>query len=143
MEQHLGRYLTKDEHVHHINAIRTDNRIENMILTKGHSDHQKTYHPYIKPDYKCLICGTDETVLSNRQDKYFYYKWSSYKDGYICHKCYMDIYNEKLKREHANQTEFVKCQCDPKCKEMIPKYTRDNSLARYKHGHNKRKYKIN
>jgi len=33
MEAHIGRKLTRDECVHHINEIRTDNRLENLLLT--------------------------------------------------------------------------------------------------------------
>ena len=35
MEQQLGRYLEKDEHVHHRNGVRTDNRPENLELWVG------------------------------------------------------------------------------------------------------------
>jgi hypothetical protein len=41
MEQHLGRYLIKQEDIHHINKVKTDNRIENLMLFPNRSAHRK------------------------------------------------------------------------------------------------------
>jgi hypothetical protein len=42
MEQHLGRYLLSSEHIHHINGIRDDDRLENLILVTN-SEHAKLH----------------------------------------------------------------------------------------------------
>ena len=46
VEEKIGRYLRPDEHVHHVNHIKNDNRIENLMVVnnKEHRElHAKRY----------------------------------------------------------------------------------------------------
>jgi len=44
MEEKIGRYLSEDESVHHINENREDNRISNLMLFKTRGQHTKFHH---------------------------------------------------------------------------------------------------
>ena len=43
MEKKIGRFLLKEEIIHHLNENKSDNRIENLVITNS-SEHIKKYH---------------------------------------------------------------------------------------------------
>lgn len=59
MEQHIGRRILPGENVHHINGIKTDNRLENLqLLTVADhlNKHRKPPDPSMKIECMCLFC---------------------------------------------------------------------------------------
>lgn len=56
-EKHIGRYLKKEEVVHHKNGIITDNRLCNLELFETKGQHTKLAHPEIIERTKKLNKG--------------------------------------------------------------------------------------
>jgi len=84
MEQYLGRKLSPNELIHHINGNKKDNRIENLQLTTRRlhpSSHKKDMS-----DRKCSDCGSNKTQV--KKNGWIVWVRHPITKGWLCHKCY-------------------------------------------------------
>ena len=68
MAAHVGRDLRTDEHVHHRNGVKSDNRLENLEILSI-ADHAREHHPGRVESKWCSVacvgCGADLRRLKN------------------------------------------------------------------------------
>lgn len=112
MEMHIERFTTRDEHVHHLNGIRDDNRIENLqLLTASEhgrmisigNTHRRGKH-IDTSDRICCICKSPNTTMNRASKRMIergftpYPQWHVLEDGnFHCHSCYRRIRRRQLK----------------------------------------------
>jgi hypothetical protein len=97
MEKHLGRYLRDNEVVHHINRIRNDNRMENLLVMSVH-DHQSLHALEFNAKRRkkllsiiCSDCGTNEPYYNKKKE----IVWNSDprdRSRRLCKKCFNRLY---------------------------------------------------
>lgn len=86
MEKHLGRYLSRNELVHHIDENIQNNDISNLqIMTPA--EHTRHHFSKDMNNIHCVRCGADTTYMDKKRITHGL--WYHNSDGeYICGKCY-------------------------------------------------------
>jgi hypothetical protein len=83
-EKHHKCCLLKWGHIHHINGVKDDNRIENIVLLSN-AQHRKLHGKIDMSGRYCLLCNSTKTFF--KKDKQ-YFVWYKFQGGFICANCY-------------------------------------------------------
>lgn len=90
MEKKLGRYLTERESVHHLNHLKSDNRIDNLVLCSSTEEHRRYDNGWIKEGGKWFkTCSQCKRLLEVNEENFHFRKVG--RVGKLispCKKCY-------------------------------------------------------
>jgi hypothetical protein len=101
MSQYLGRPLLRQEHVHHKNSNKQDNRKSNLELLTDKSHprlHREEFRKNISSKRKCVLCGTSKTCFSVKQNYIYWHFQNHDKNKPICHNCHVKEYYKTHER---------------------------------------------
>lgn len=62
VEQHLGRQLSTEEHVDHVNEDKTDDRLSNLQVLTCQQNIRKFHGPRMTYRFACPQCGTEKVI---------------------------------------------------------------------------------
>lgn len=85
IEKDIGRRLTRQEHIHHINGIRDDNRLENLCLLSA-QEHIKI-HNYWKRHHVTQVIGGKFQCIKCDRILPIEKAYCDFKCGNICKEC--------------------------------------------------------
>ena len=100
MERYMGRKLTSNETVHHINWDKSDNRIINLMLFETQSDHAK-FHSI----FNCTIIGLDDCNKYKNKEKLMDILYENY--GILF---YGELHHEDIKKNALKMAERMKLE---------------------------------
>jgi hypothetical protein len=118
MEEHLGRKLTDDEVVHHVNETPGDDRIENLEV-KPWAKHTSDHHS--PPEMVVIVCPECHKEVVIRASVLRHNQGQLGKAGPFCGRSCAGKYGQRFTPqrepvdfEHgtANAYDYHKCRCD-------------------------------